>query len=120
VKLLLDEQFSYLIADALRAKGHDVRAVLELGLAGAPDERLLEIAADRGRVLVTNNVADFVLIERDWAAAGDVHQGIIYTDDDSVPRAVNQMGEILARLTRVLEQYTDDDALRGRGIFLSG
>jgi hypothetical protein len=30
------------------------------------------------------------------------------------------MGEILARLTRVLEQYTDDDALRGRGIFLSG
>jgi predicted nuclease of predicted toxin-antitoxin system len=120
VRLLLDEQFSHRIAEALRANGHDVRATGELGLNGAPDEELLVIALDQGRVLVTNNVADFVPIEREWAAGGDVHQGIIYASDGSVPRAVNQMGELLTRLARVLGEYPDADALRGRSIFLSG
>ena len=120
MRLLLDEHFSYLIAQALRADGHDVQAASEIGLTGMPDEQLLVTAAQQGRVLVTNNVRDFVPLEREWAAAGDVHQGIIYTDDDSVARAVNQMGELLRRLTRVLDDHPDDDALRGRGIFLSG
>jgi len=119
VRLLLDEHFSYLIAQALRADGYDVQAASELGLAGTPDERLLEIATQMHCVLVTNNVRDFMMIEREWAAAGEVHQGIIYTDDSSVSRAVNAMGPMLARLRPVLDDYPDDDALRGRGIFLS-
>jgi predicted nuclease of predicted toxin-antitoxin system len=77
VRLLLDEQFSHRIAEALRANGHDVRATDELGLNGAPDEELLVIALDQGRVLVTNNVADFVPIEREWAAGGDVHPSTV-------------------------------------------
>lgn len=120
MRLLLDEHFSYLIAEALRADGHDMRAVYELGALGTADDILLAIAREDRRVLVTNNVADFVLIEREWAAAGDVHQGIIYTDDASVPRAVNQMGGMLARLRRALAAYPDDDSLRGRSIFLAG
>ena len=120
MRLLLDEHFSYLIAQALRADGYDVQAASEIGLTGMPDERLFEIAAHMGRVLVTNNIRDFVLIEREWAAAGDVHHGIIYTDDSSVSRAVNTMGPMLARLRRALDDHPDDDALRGRGLFLSG
>ena len=119
MRLLLDEHFSYLIARGLRADGYDVQAASELGLTGMPDERLLEIAAQMDCVLVTNNVRDFVMIEREWAAAGEVHQGIIYTVDHSAPRALNQMGELLSRLTRLLDDHPDDDALRGRGIFLS-
>lgn len=120
MRLLLDEHFSYLIARGLRADGHDAQAVSELGLTGMPDEQVLALAAELGRVLVTNNVRDFVMIEREWAAAGEVHQGIIYTVDHSAPRALNQMGELLNRLTRLLDEHPDDDALRGRGIFLSG
>lgn len=120
MRLLLDEHFSHRIAEALRADGHDVQATGDVGLSGTSDEELLVIALEQGRVLVTNNVADFVPIEREWAAGGDVHQGIIYTSDGSVPRAVNQMGELLTRLARMLEEHPDDDALRGRSIFLSG
>lgn len=120
MRLLLDEHFSYLIAQSLRADGYDVQAANEMGLVGTPDERLLVIAAEKGRVLVTNNVRDFVPIEREWAVAGEVHQGIIYTSDSSVSRAVSTMGPLLARLRRVLDDHPGDDALRGRGIFLSG
>lgn len=120
MRLLLDEHFSHLIAQALRAEGHDVHAARELGLAGTPDERLLRTASDQGRVVVTNNVPDFMLLEREWVVAGEVHHGIIYTTDSSVSRAVNAMGPLLERLRQVLADYPDDDALRGRGIFLSG
>lgn len=120
MRLLLDEYFSYLIAQALRADGHDVQAVSELGLAGMPDEQVLVIAAEQGRVLVTNNVRDFAPLEREWAAAGDMHHGIIYTDDSSVSRAANTMGPLLERLRQALHDHSGDDDLRGRGIFLSG
>lgn len=119
MKLLLDEHFARLIATKLRDAGHDVESVEEHGLKGTDDPRLLEIAREWGRVLVTNNVQDFVPLEREWIARGEIHQGIIYTVDGSVPRATNQSGEMLTRLTRELERHPDDDALRGRSIFLS-
>ncbi len=120
MRLLLDEPFSYLIAHALRADGYDVQAVHEIHLSGTSDDALLGIAYDQGRVLVTNNVQDFVPLEREWAAAGAIHHGIIYTDDASVSRAVNQMGHLLTRLRRAMETHPGDDALRGRSIFLAG
>ncbi len=119
MKLLLDEHFTHLIAEALRKDGHDVQAVNEIDLTGTSDDRLLVIARDQGRVLVTNNTQDFVPLERQWATAGETHQGIVYTDDASVPRGTNQMGEIIRRLIRELERYPEEDALRGRSIFLS-
>jgi predicted nuclease of predicted toxin-antitoxin system len=58
VKLFLDENLSPLHASELRTEGHDAIAVLEVGLSGAPDERVMRFAVDNGRVLVTLD-ADF-------------------------------------------------------------
>ena len=65
------------IATALR-EHHDVRAAdEERQLDGFDDERLLELAAGGGRILVTFNVADFARITTEWAAASRSHGGCL-------------------------------------------
>jgi hypothetical protein len=58
--LLLDEMFSGLTAEQLRAKGHDALAVVtDPALLGLSDDQILAHAADTGRALVTANIKDF-------------------------------------------------------------
>jgi Domain of unknown function (DUF5615) len=65
------------IATALRAR-HDVRAAdEERELDGWDDERLLELATEEGRIMVTFNVKDFARITTEWAAAGKAHAGCL-------------------------------------------
>jgi SAM-dependent methyltransferase len=64
----------------LRDKGYDVEAASEDPvLAESSDQELLRFAAGEGRVVVTENVKDFDRIVRSWAAAGEHHQGVIFT-----------------------------------------
>ena len=54
--LLLDEMFSDTIAQQLRAKGHDVLAVVaDPSLVALPDDQILARAAATGRAQVTAN-----------------------------------------------------------------
>jgi hypothetical protein len=62
--LLLDEMFSGAIAVQLRAKGHDVLAVVaDPALVALPDEQILARAASTGRALVTANIKDLVPLD---------------------------------------------------------
>jgi len=63
VKLFLDENLSPLHASELRTEGHDAVAVVEVGLSGMTDERVLRFAVENGRVLVTLD-ADFANVTR--------------------------------------------------------
>ena len=63
MKLFLDEHLSPQHASELRAEGHDAIAVLEVGLSGATDEKILRFAVENGRVLVTLD-ADFANVIR--------------------------------------------------------
>ena len=63
MKLFLDENLSPQHASELRAKGYDAIAVLEVGLSGATDEKVLRFAVENGRVLVTLD-ADFANVAR--------------------------------------------------------
>ena len=57
-----------LLADMLRDKGHDVRAVAASAeLAGADDATVLGPATADGRCLLTENVRDFA-VPRGWVA----------------------------------------------------
>lgn len=53
LRLLLDQMLDSDVALSLRAAGHDVIQVSELGLATAPDSAVLDHAVQHGRVLVT-------------------------------------------------------------------
>lgn len=79
MRLFLDAHVSgRKIAGALRERGHDVRAAdEERELDGWEDERLLELAAEEGRILVTFNAKDFARLSSEWAAAGTRHAGCL-------------------------------------------
>ena len=110
MRLLLDEHFSVKIAQQLRRRGHDVVAVGEF-CAGERDEALLEIATREGRVLLTNNVRDFMPLARRWGEAGQDHSGLIFTSDSSMPRGKGGLGMYVRVLARWLERHPGEAAL---------
>ena len=61
-----DENFAAPLARLLRAAGHDVATARDLGLVSAPDDKVLLTAAEQGRILLTHNSADFLLLHRAW------------------------------------------------------
>ncbi len=73
LRLLLDQMIDSDIAVGLRAAGHDVCCVAELGMARADDAEILEVAAHENRILVTLD-EDF----GDWAILPlGCHPGVI-------------------------------------------
>ena len=99
VKLYLDHDISYRIAEQLRAQGYDAVGAWEVGNAELPDQAQLEYAADQRRVLVTFNVQDFVPLYLEWWNAGQHHSGIVTSEQ-------LKFGEMLRRLLHFLETIT--------------
>jgi len=111
VKLLLDEMYGPVIAEQLRVRGHDAVSIHEEShrrLEGAPDVEVFELARAEGRLLVTENAADFPRIEAAALARGEQHAGIIYTTNRQFPR-----GEpaAIGRLVRALDALTRAQAV---------
>jgi hypothetical protein len=86
-RLYLDSDVSRWLAPLLRAAGHDATTAHAEGRRGASDDEQLLFAAQEGRVLLTHNRADFVLLHgawRRWPAAWGVaapaHPGILVLD----------------------------------------
>jgi nucleoside phosphorylase len=100
LRLLLDEMFPAVIAEQLRQRGHDVDAVCERStLRGRPDADVFAAAQDEGRVVVTENVPDYLVIARDWETSERVHHGVIFTTDRRFPR---HRASTIGRLVRAL------------------
>jgi len=60
VKLLLDEMFPSDAARLLRDNfGHDAAHADELGLRGADDRQVADVARADGRAMVTENIVDY-------------------------------------------------------------
>lgn len=103
--LLLDEMFSGLIAEQLRAKGHDVIAVVtDPALLGLPDERILAHATGTGRALVTANIKDFMPLDARYRAAGQAHAGLILVSAKTFPQDRTFTAGITGALSAVLDQ----------------
>jgi hypothetical protein len=85
--LHLDNNVSLLLAQILRDAGHSVAAARDLGLAAATDDTQLLVAAQSGRILVTHNRKDFMLLHDAWRTwprafglALPAHPGILALD----------------------------------------
>ena len=97
--------FSGAIAEQLRAKGHDVAAVLtDTALAGLPDDQILAHAAATGRALVTANIKDFMPLDARYRAAGQAHAGLIFVPARSFPQSRGYRAAVIRALTSFLEQ----------------
>jgi hypothetical protein len=65
-RYLLDEDVSHGLAGALRAAGLDADSAKELGHLGFTDVMVLTRAADLGRILITHNKKDMLLLHEAW------------------------------------------------------
>jgi hypothetical protein len=104
--LLLDEMLSGVIAEQLRAPGHDVVAVVDdPALVGLPDEDILA-AAMGGRALVTANIKDFVPLDQRYKASGPAHAGLVLLSAKTFPQDRAFVGAIVSALDKLLNEET--------------
>ena len=103
--LLLDEMLSDTIAQQLRAKGHDVQAVVaDPSLASLPDDQILSRAAATGRALVTANIKDFMPLDARYRAAGQPHAGLILVSAKTFPQNRSYTSAITNALAALLDK----------------
>ena len=114
MRLALDHHYSTRIAVKLREKGHDVIAANERSWEAETDDALLALCHDERRALLTNNVADFVVLARRWAIEGRAHSGLVFTSDSSMPRSKQNIGRYFQRLDLLLRSLPAQDSLVDR------
>ncbi len=99
----MDNHYSPLIARGLRKRHHNAIAAVEVGWEREDDESLLVRCVDDQRALLTNNVADFVVIGRRWQLEGRSHHGLIFTSDGSRPRSRDTVGRYVSALDTLMK-----------------
>jgi Domain of unknown function (DUF5615) len=97
--------FSNTIAQQLRAKGHDVLAVVaDPALTGLPDDQVLAQASAAGRALVTANIKDFMALDAEYRAGGHEHAGLILVSTKTFPQDRAFTAAIISSLSNLLDQ----------------
>ncbi len=103
--LLLDEMFSDTIAEQLRAKGHDVIAVVaDPALVSLPDDQILSHATASGRALVTANIKDFMPLDSQYRAAGHAHAGLILVSTKTFAQDRSYTSAVTTALAALLDK----------------
>jgi hypothetical protein len=69
------------------------------------DEELLRWARSEERVLVTENVRDFMPIHQAFLARGDHHAGILFTSPRKFPRRTDTIGTLITALADFLDTH---------------
>jgi len=109
VKLRLDEMYSHVVAEQLRARGHDADAVVEHAeLRGRADTDIFALAQTEQRAVVTEDIADLSVIADDYDQRGHVHYGLVFVDRGRFPRASpGTIGRMVTELERLLEEHPE-------------
>jgi hypothetical protein len=104
---LLDEMLSGVVAEQLRARGHDVVAVVnDPALIGLPDDEILTAAATGGRALVATNIKDFVPLDQRYKASGRAHAGLVLISAKAFPQDRTFVGAIVVAIDKLLNAET--------------
>ena len=101
MKWLLDEMLPAASCRQLVARGHDAVSVHDLGLAGAEDERVFDRAVREGRVLVTENFADYSLLLEQRMARGENCVPVVFVRKATFGRR----GALATQLARRLDAW---------------
>jgi hypothetical protein len=103
VQLLLDEMFSQSVAEALRARGHRVVALVERPeMRAMPDADVFAWAAAQRCWLLTENVKDFQPIKLRALQANAPIAGLLFTSSRTFPRSRQQIGPMVDALNEWL------------------
>jgi hypothetical protein len=113
LKLVLDEMYPPALAQALQAVAIDATTIIELGMTGTPDPDVFAYALAEHRVLLTENVADFVAIAAQHSTAGGHHRGLLIALSSRFSRRASGHGAIVKAI-----QAHQADELTDRIIYL--
>jgi hypothetical protein len=108
MRFALDEDVPPRAAEIARGLGLDALGVAELGRLGWSDEEQLRAAADDGRVFVTYNRDDYILLTRRFFDERARHAGVLIVPG-SIPRRLPE------RLAHALRDWEADFAARRGG-----
>jgi predicted nuclease of predicted toxin-antitoxin system len=98
-RLLLDETFAPAVAAGLRARGHDVIAVVEQpDLRSKPDDEIFSWASAETRWLLTENVKDFRPVMLRALQARTPSCGLLFTSSRAFPRSRKDPGVLIRAL----------------------
>lgn len=105
---------SAIVAEQLRARGHDVVAVQDGGLEhlrGVDDCLVMDHAAETCRAVVTDNIPDFVRCHQLRVDRDRPHFGLLLFTNDTFPRHRHDAfaGQLLTALQDQLLTYSDDN-----------
>ncbi len=98
LRYLFDEDVNPEVARIAARLGFDVVSVHDLGRRGLSDLDQLRFAAMDGRIVVTRNRDDFIVLTVDAFRAGDPHHGVLI-----LPHTVRN--DRPAEIARVLEAW---------------
>ena len=114
----MDEQHDPEVASQLRARGHDLSALAELGgLRGLSDVEVVDLATAERRAIVTEDVRHFAVLHLHYLSVGKAHFGIVYTHPRRYPRK-HRSGALFRALDEWLGLHPEDDALRDQTYWL--
>lgn len=108
MRLLLDEMYPAALAATLRGSVIETTTVAELGLAGRPDDDVMDAATAEGCVLLTENVADFTSIAADRLTAGIHHPGLLIALSSRFSRRPGGRAAIVDAITKHRTAALDD------------
>lgn len=114
MRLLLDEMYAPALAGLIRSEGIDATSIVETGRSGTPDAEVFSIALAEDRVLLTENVADFVQIASAHSSTGLRHPGVLIALSSRFSRRPAGFASLVAAIAAVR-----DDALVDRIVYLS-
>lgn len=120
MKLVLDELYARAIAAELGARGHDVASASERNdLRAVPDPVLFDAMQIEGRVIVTNNVRDFMPLAQQALQSGSTFYGVVFTSDRSLRRSKANTGTFVELLHELMTTHAAQAALPGKIAWLS-
>ena len=115
MRLLLDEHLPQVIAARLRLLGYDVVAVAERSdLRGSSDHALWVAARSLGRLIVTQDVGDFIRLALQDAAIARSHPGLVLIHHGWFSRGDRHIGRLEESLRVLLAANPAEDALARR------
>jgi Domain of unknown function (DUF5615) len=111
LKLLIDEHYPPSIAEQLRERGHDAVAVQEeADLRGMTDPDLFAEAQHRKCTVVTENVADYMLLDAEYRARHVAHWGLVLTSHRTFPRGkTSTVGALVTALDELMQEAASED-----------
>ena len=111
MRLLIDEHYPPSIAEQLRGRGHDAVSVQEeADLRGMTDPDLFAEAQRRKRAVLTENVADYMILDAEYRGRHLAHWGLVLTSNRTFPRGkATTVGALVKALDELLRTADPED-----------